>query len=162
MPFWCACRLRPRQENLALHCLGLIGFETYYPRIRDRQRRFGRMIESRTPLFPGYCFLLLQLQWHAARWAPGTIGLIMDGTRPAKVADEVIEEIRRREVDGLIELPMLPLRRGVRVKILRGPFSGHLAIFADMRPRQRCEVLLQLLGAAHRMSLPASDVEAVG
>ena len=54
------------------------------------------------PLFVGYTFVLIQLQWHAARWAPGTLGLIMDGERPARVPDAVIAEIRdflRRPVD---------------------------------------------------------------
>ena len=76
-------------------------------------------------LFPGYAFVLIQLQWHAARWAPGTLGLIMDGVGSAHVPDGVIAEIRRREVDGLIELaPPSPLRRGARVRILRGPSPG--------------------------------------
>jgi transcription antitermination factor NusG len=162
MAYWAACRIRLRQENLALHCLGLIGFETYYPRLRDRRVRFGRTIENRPALFPGYAFVLIQLQWHAAQWAPGTIGLIMDGARPARVADDVIEEVRQREVGGLIELPRRSLRRGAQVRILQGPFRDHLAIFADMKPKQRVEVLLQLLGSAHRVELPAGDIEAVG
>jgi transcriptional antiterminator RfaH len=161
MPYWTACRLQPHRESLALHCLGLNGFETYYPRLRDRRIRFGRTIENRPALFPGYAFVLIELQWHTARWAPGTLGLIMDGTGPAKVADAVIEEVRRREVNGLIELPKASLHRGARVRILRGPFSGHLAIFADMKPRQRVEVLLQLLGGEHRVALPAADIEGV-
>jgi transcription antitermination factor NusG len=74
----------------------------------------------------------------------------------------VIEEVRRREVNGLIELPKLPLRRGAQVRILQGPFRDRLAIFADMKPRQRVEVLLQLLGSAHRVELPADAVEVVG
>jgi transcriptional antiterminator RfaH len=161
MPFWCACRLRPRQENLALHCLSLSGFQTYYPKLRDRRIRFGRAVEHRPPLFPGYAFVLIQLQWHAARWVPGVIGLVMAGSQPAKIADEVIEEVRQREVNGLIELPKRSLRRGAQVKILQGPFRDHLAIFADMKPKQRIEVLLQFLGSAYRVELPASDVEAV-
>jgi transcriptional antiterminator RfaH len=162
MSYWAACRIQPRRENLALHCLGLNGYEVYYPRLRDRRVRFGRTIENRPALFPGYAFVLIELQWHAARWAPGTLGLIMDGVGPAKVADAVIDEVRRREVDGLIELPKLPLRRGVRVRILRGPFNGHLAIFADTKPRQRVEVLLQLLGGQHRVALPADAIAPVG
>ena len=56
---------------------------------------------------------------------------------PARVPDRVIAEIHKREVGGLIELPKpTPLRRGDRVRILHGPFSGHLAIFADMKPRR--------------------------
>src|SRR5215470_7927292 len=130
MAFWCVARLQVHREALALHCLGLAGFATFYPRLRDRRIRHGRRVELRPPLFPGYAFILIQLQWHAARWAPGTLGLIMDGVRPAHVPDAVIAEIRSREVDGLIELaPLLPLRRGARVRILRGPFTAHLAIF---------------------------------
>jgi len=162
MTYWCAARLQPHREALALNCLELAGYATFYPRIRDRRIRHGRKIELRPALFPGYCFVLIQLQWHTARWAPGTLGLIMGGIGPAKVPDAVIAEIRRREVDGLIELaPPAPLRRGARVRILRGPFTGHLAIFADMRPRQRVEILLQLLGGEQRVTLAKKDIEVV-
>ena len=161
MSYWCACRLQVHREALALHCLGLNGYETYYPRLRDRRIRFGRTIENRPPLFPCYAFVLIELQWHAARWTPGIFGLIMDGAGPAKVPDGVIAEVRLREVNGLIELPEPPLRRGARVRILRGPFTGHLAIFADMKPRQRVEILLQLLGGEQRVTLAKKDIEVV-
>src|SRR5262249_6858226 len=58
--------------------------------------------------------------WHAAKWAPGTLGLIGEGVGRARAPDSVIAEPRCREFEGLIELaPPAPLRRGVRVRILR-------------------------------------------
>ena len=160
MPYWTCARLLLRREQLALHCLSLAGYTVYLPRLCERRVSHGRRIEVRPPLFPGYCFVQIALQWHAARWAPGTLGLIMDGVQPARVPDSVISEIRSRERNGLVVLPS-QLKRGDRVHILRGPFAGHLAIYAGMKPRERIEVLLALLGADRRLELPEDAVEAV-
>jgi len=161
MPFWACAQLEHGRTQLALHCLGLRGFEVYHPRLRVHRRSFGRKITVTPPLFPGYAFLLVVSGWWDARWAPGVIRLVLDGGVPARVPDEIIAEIRQREVDGLIELARPPaLRRGARVRILCGPFTGHLAIFADMRPRQRVEILLQL-GGEQRVTLAKKDIEVV-
>ena len=162
MAYWCAARLQPNRKALALHCLGLAGFETYFPRIRDRRIRNGRKIEVRPALFPGYCFLVVEAQWHTARWAAGVIDRIMDGVGPARVPNNVIAEIRGREVDGLIELAPPPaLRRGARVRILRGPFWDRLAIYTDTKPRERVEILLKLLGSEQKVTLARQDIEVV-
>src|SRR5262249_25611755 len=162
MGYWAVARLKPHRERLALHCLGLAGYVTYLPRIRERRLSHGRWVKIRAPLFPGYCFLTVEAQWHAARWSVGVLGLIMDGIRPAKVPDAIITEIRGREVGGLIELAPPPsLRRGARVRILGGPLRDHLGIFSGMKPRQRVEILLQLLGGEQRVTLAKKDIEAV-
>ena len=85
----------------------------------------------------------------------------MDGIKSARVADQIIDDLRKRERNGLIELPRLKLRPGDRVRLLRGPFAGHLAIFADMKPRERVEVLLTFLAAQQRVTLSQDDVERV-
>ena len=86
----------------------------------------------------------------------------MDGIRPARVADQIIDDLRKRERNGLIELSQRSgLKPGDRVRLLRGPFAGHLAIFADMKPRERVEVLLTFLAAQQRVTLSQDDVERV-
>ena len=163
MSYWAPARLQPQRERLALHCLGLAGYEIYLPRLRERRISRGRRITVTPPLFPGYCFVLIQLQWSRARWAPGVAALICNGASPAKVPDTVIEEIKSREVGGLIDLPKsLPavgLRPGAQVKILAGPFRGFVATLIGLRPRERVEALLMLLGGQQRVILPKSDVE---
>jgi len=148
------------RERLALHFLAQAGFETYAPRLRERRSVQGRKVVRTPLLFPGYAFVWIELQWSQARWSPGVVRLIMDGLAPAVVPPAVIDEIRSRERGGLIELPKPPTARlGGRVRILRGPFEGHLAIYAGMKPRQRVEVLLSLLGSWQRMTLAADAVE---
>jgi len=162
MAYWCAARLQGHREALALHCLGLAGYETYYPRLRDRRVRHGRRIELRPPLFPGYAFIAIELQWHTARWTAGVINLIMDGTGPARVSDDVIAEIRSRERGGLVELPKpAGLKLGDQVRVLAGPLQGQFGLYQGQRPHERVLVLLALLGGQRRVELAKGDIEAI-
>jgi transcriptional antiterminator RfaH len=161
-PFWCVAQLVARQEGLALHMLGLEGFEVYAPRLRQRRRSHGRWIETRPLLFPAYIFVRGVLQWSRARWAPGVVRVIADGEQPAKVPDQVITALRRREKDGAIELPKpRGLTRGENVRILGGPFRGHLGLYEGMKPHERVEVLLHMLGGASHVTLARTDVVAL-
>jgi transcriptional antiterminator RfaH len=160
--YWTAAQLEPKRERIALHLLARENFTVYAPRLRERRIVRGRREDREAPLFPGYCFVWIELQWHAARWCPGIRRLVMDGLQPARVSDVVIEEIRSRERNGAIELPNLRgFRRGDPVKILHGPFSNHLAIYAGMKPRERVEVLFRLLGGEQRVILARQDIEAI-
>ena len=76
----------------------------------------------------------------------------MDGIRPARVADQIIDDLRKRERNGLIELSQRSeLKPGDQVRILQGPFAGHLGLYAGMRPHERVLVLLALLGGQQRV-----------
>jgi transcriptional antiterminator RfaH len=160
MAYWTAARYVLAQERLALHFLRLAGFQVYLPRMRAQRILRGRRVEVTPPLFPSYCFVMIELQWHAAHRAPGTLGLIMNGGGPAHVPDSVIDELRSRERNGLIELtkPRGP-RVGSRVKVTVGPFAGQFGLYAGMKPHQRVEVLLTLLGGQQRVSLSREAIE---
>jgi transcriptional antiterminator RfaH len=159
--YWAVAQLQPNRTALALQMLAQEGFTVYAPKLRERRTIRGRREDSEVSLFPSYAFIRIELQWHAARWCPGVTRLVMDGLQPAKVPDAVIEDIRSRERNGAVELPKRALRYGDRVRILAGPFRGHLAIYADMSAHERVAVLLQILGGSQRVTLPQRDVEAV-
>jgi transcriptional antiterminator RfaH len=160
VPFWAAARAQPKREAVAQHFLELAGYRCYLPRLREQRISRGRKIEVRPPLFPGYLFVLIELQWHAARWCPGTLGLVMNCNLPARVPDAVVDDIRQRERNGLIELPKPPkFRPGDRVRVLHGPFTDHIGLYADMKPRERVEVLLALLGGQRRLELAVDAIE---
>jgi transcription antitermination factor NusG len=86
----------------------------------------------------------------------------MDGVRPARVADQVIDDLRKRERNGLIELPQRSeLKPGDRVRVLHGPLAGQLGLYAGQRPHERVLVLLALLGGPQRVELAKDAVEAL-
>jgi hypothetical protein len=56
--YWACAQVDARRERLALYCLNLAGYQTYVPHIRSPRK-------ASVPLFPGYAFILIELQWHA-------------------------------------------------------------------------------------------------
>ncbi|MFZ0459574.1 MAG: hypothetical protein WAM17_14250, partial [Rhodoplanes sp.] len=133
------------------------------PYTREKRIVQGRKRHVTVPLFSNYGFAVVVLQWSGIRYCPGVGALIMDGLRPARVPDHVIEELQKRERNGVIDLPAAPprLRPGARVKVVGGPFRGHLGLCASMTAHERVIVLLSLLGSQQRVSIPAGDVEAI-
>jgi transcription antitermination factor NusG len=74
----------------------------------------------------------------------------------------VIDEIRSRERNGLVELPKPHgLKPGMRVRVLDGPLREQIGMLAALRPRERVLVLLQLLGGERRVELAGNAIEAV-
>jgi transcriptional antiterminator RfaH len=123
-----------------------------------------KTLEVPAALFPGYLFIrIVEGRWWDARWSVGVARIILDGNRPAVVADAVIDGIKAREVDGLIQLapPPSEFNPGDRLRIVQGAFAGHLAVYAGMTSRQRIEVLLILLGSPRRVTLPKADVRPI-
>ncbi len=160
MAYWACARLESQREAVAQHFLKLAGYQVYIPKIREQRLRRSRRVEVISPLFPAYGFIAIEGQWHSARWSIGVTAIIMDGEAPAKVSDQVIDEIRRREVRGAVELPQVPgMKIGERVRVLGGPFQGELGLYAGMRPHERVEVLLAMLGGQRSVTLPRSGIE---
>ena len=123
MPYWCAAQLQPQRDGLALYCLRQAGFETYAPRLREPRTAHGRKVVRTPLLFPGYLFVFIRLQWHAARWAPGVVRLVMNGVGPAAVPEAVIEDLKARD-RGLIDLPGPKFRPGDRLRVTAAPSPG--------------------------------------
>jgi transcriptional antiterminator RfaH len=162
MAYWACAQLQTSREQFALHCLETVaGFEVYAPRIRAPKHARRSAVTTR-PLFPGYAFVLIVLQWHAARWCPGVVRLVTDGGVPARVPDAVIAELRKRERRGVVELPEPPgLRQGAPVRVTRGPFQSLTGLYAGQAPHERVAILLSVLGGQQRVTLPKDAIAAV-
>jgi transcription antitermination factor NusG len=136
-----------------------IGFPTYAPRVTERIRIRGRLVSRAAGLFPGYIFVWVELQWHQIYRVPGVVRIIGNDAGPEHVPPAVIDGLREREVDGLIQLPeRQQLRPGARVRITGGPLRGLEGLVADMSGGARVGVLLQLLGAQRRIEVSTAQV----
>ena len=65
---------RIQREALALHCLGLAGYQTYLPRLRVHKMVHGRQGRAAARVVSvAILFVWIEIAWYSARWAPGVI-----------------------------------------------------------------------------------------
>jgi transcriptional antiterminator RfaH len=152
--YWAVARTQAQREQAALLHLERQQFEVYLPIIKTMRRIRGE------PLFPGYIFVRIIDRWYSIMGTIGITQLLRSGEQPACCPDAVIDDIRKREVGGYVKLPTPPKRfaHGQRVRIVCGPFEGHFGLYDGQAPRERCFVLLSLLGGQTRAEMADADV----
>ena len=153
MAYWAIVQTEPQREHLARMGLMRLGFETYCPRIRVRSRI--------QPLFPTYVFCLIGDRWYPVLWTQGVRQLLMADTKPAKLPDGIIADLKRRQDrDGLVRLPKAAGQGkapGAGVRVTSGPFAGALGVFQGMSNHDRERILLSFLGRQVAVELPSKD-----
>ena len=166
-----AAQLEGNRERLALHCLELGGYPTYLPGSASVAASTAARSSSTPPLFPGLPFVLVELQWHAARWCPGVLRVRARrrsaGTR-ARSCHRRAQRPRARRPDPLLPPPP-DFHHGDRVRITPGArspvSSGCLTVSARTSGSRCCcsclaasswrRGTLSARAGARRMSAPA-------
>ena len=153
-------KTKPSKERLVkTYLTERQGVKVFLPLIR---RPAGRKA-GWEPLFPTYIFCLVEprsADWPAIRWAPGLSYFLGAGQELVPVSDELIAHLKQR-VSWWNEGAYVPrFGPGERVVVTSGPFSGLEAVFQRYIPaRQRCQVLLQILGRLAKVEVPSEVLE---
>ena len=155
MSYWTVVQTASSWEKLAAKGLRRAGFETYLPVTSARDRNHVPHI---APLFPCYLFVRVVERWTPIATTLGVVRVLRDGDGPARLPERVLDDLRAREVNGIVRLPAL--RVGQTVRILRGSLRGRLAVYDGMSGRDRERVLLDFLGGKVRASIRLGDAVA--
>jgi transcriptional antiterminator RfaH len=160
-PFWSVVRTHPNAESIATHHLQRQSFDYYQPLITERKKRQGKIHDCVSPLFPCYLFVRIESRWLCLQSTHGIAAVLTMGAQPAKVADNVVSELKSREnSSGLVVLPKQRFGNGDTVKIGKGAFEGQLALIENMPANERQKVLLSLLSnTLIKVSIDEVDLE---
>ena len=113
-----------------------------------------------SPLFPGYLFVRCSpLEWRMVQYARGVRSLVLFGSGPAVVSNEIIHEISRRLQGGMV-VPHTPrFAHGDVVRIQEGPLCGLEAIFEqELAGQQRAMLLMKMLASQVRVVLDLNSI----
>ena len=158
---WYVAKIKPRCDLGVERLLSTYGVESYAPEILVLKGG-GQVSE---PLFPGYAFVRVDTQsnvWQRVRWAQGVSYFLPSQRSPVSVLDSLVDDIRSRVARWNGVGWMTAFGAGDPVRIETGPLGGLGAIFQRYVPgNRRCEVLISLVGADHRVSVDPKNLRAL-
>lgn len=157
---WIVLRTHPNCEKMAIRHIENQGFTPYQPLIPERKKIRGRLHMIPTPLFPNYIFVqLIERGWYVLKSTYGVSSIVGGTSSPSILRGCVVDDLRRREKNGLIQLPQQRhFAVGDKVTIRRGLLAGQQALVERMPARERQRVLLALLGNKISVLVDESDL----
>lgn len=158
---WCAVQVQARREKLALQHLQRQHFKTFCPYLEKVKSKGGRTSLVREPLFPGYLFVSLDLEWDTWRSINGTIGvskLVMLGDRPAHLPVGFVETLQANiDENGTVTFEEA-LNPGDHVRVLGGAFDSITGTLVSADRQSRVMILVDLLSGPRKVSIPRSQL----
>lgn len=164
-------RAATRQEPKAVRSLKEAGYNAYCPE-RTVWNRLSRDKDAKRQmaLFPGYVFVeepedsamhgILEADGvHSFLWVHGEWQK-RPATVPARMVEELIEAQEAGAFDDTRPKPKWRPKKGDRVQIAKGPFSGFLAEVMEARGEKRLRLFVEMFGKRQAMTVKTEQVRA--
>ena len=127
---WFILQFKSNSHHKASKNLNQQGFETFLPLHDTTSRKLSRFINASKPLFPGYMFVRFnkaETEWHKINSTYGVSRLITFNSILYSISTSFIDSLMKRyDLSGKL-LPMQKLKKGDKVKVLKGPFANFIA-----------------------------------
>jgi transcription elongation factor/antiterminator RfaH len=162
IPAWYVLHTRSRFENVVHDGLVKKSLEVFLPKIQVPSRRKDRSVMLKVPLFPGYLFVKSNLKPREhieIVKTTGAVNLIGSKDGPVPVPDETIASLQIMvNADQHISTGRR-FRKGDRVMVVQGPFTGVKGTFARYGRRGRVVVHIDALSQYAAVEVDENDVE---
>jgi transcriptional antiterminator RfaH len=159
---WYLIRTKSNREHLVREQLSQLIPEVFAPMLRLPSTRLRTTQSSLVPLFPQYIFARFHLATHYfdIRYMPGVAGFVCAGRSPLAVPEGIIESVRSRCTNEILQLSTKPFQRGEQVRVVAGPFSNFEAIFESyLSGTKRVAILIETIeGFGMRMVADVSTI----
>jgi len=161
-PAWYVLHTRSRFENTTCEGLAKKSVEVLLPKILVQSKRRDRRVMLRAPMFPGYLFVNTDLNPSHHLEILKTIGAVrLIGNRegPLPVPQETIDSLKILSAAKQKVTTGTRFKKGDRVVVLRGAFTGVIGIFSSYRGKNRIIVHIEALGQFASVDVDEADVE---
>jgi transcriptional antiterminator NusG len=159
---WYVLHTRSRFENKVQDGLLKKRMEVFLPTIKVKSRRKDRQMMIEVPLFPGYLFVsssLHPMEHIDIVKTRGAVRLVGSKDGPVPVSQETVESLRIMVATDQPVITGNRLRRGDKVVVISGPFTGVTGTFVRYRGLGRVVVNIEALGQNAGVDVKTEDIE---
>ena len=166
---WYLVQCKPNAAQIAVHNLENQNFGTFLP-LQEITKRKGKIFQLQTrPLFPGYLFVKLQPDkgpWRQVNSTLGVTRLVRLGAEPSEVPIELVETLMARcDKQSILrqtsETQSGQLHAGNQVQVTQGPFSGLITTITDIKPNNRINILIEIMGQTTKVAINAGALQPI-
>ena len=162
IPAWFVIHTRSRFENVVHDGLAKKSVEVFSPKIRVPSKRRDRKLIISVPLFPGYVFVRTDMnpreQLEILKTA-GVVRFVGNSSGPLAVPAENIESLKIMVAGDNPVATGSRFKKGERVVVVAGPFTGVIGSFSKYRGKGRVIVNIEALGQFAAVEINEEDIE---
>jgi transcriptional antiterminator RfaH len=159
---WFILQFKSNSHYQATNNLKRQGFETFLPLYDTTTRKASRFVTRTKPLFPGYMFISFdktELKWHKINNTYGVARLVTFNNSLKSIPSTFVDNLRKRyDLSGKL-LPIVNMKKGDKVKILKGPFANLIATIETYETDQRVWILMDLMGGKTKGQTPSDNLQ---
>jgi len=159
---WYVLHTKSRFENVVNDALLKKSTEVFLPKINVKSKRRDRNIMIRVPLFPGYIFVRTDLrpEHHIdILKTAGAVRLIGNKDGPIPVSSETVDSLKIMTHADQAVTTGNHFKKGDKVIVVKGPFTGVTGIFERYRGLSRVVVNIEALGQFAGVDVDEDDIE---
>lgn len=140
---WYAIHVTPQKEKQIAYVLSDKGYDCFLPLYARRRVWSDRIKVTEVPLFGGYVFCRLDVQFRLpVLMTPNVRAIVGSGKIPVEIPEPDLEAIRAVLRSGLPVEPCDSLHAGDAVRVTKGPLAGLAGEF--VRYRGSCRLILSI------------------
>lgn len=158
MKNWFILNTKPKKEFHVEKIFKEVGFEIYNPKYLQEDRVM--------PFFPGYAFVIFDhpSEYRLVKYTRGVKNIVGNERGPIPIPPAVIQEIKTREINGLIELDKYGKEPDVgdEIQIMEGPLKGLRGIFKrELSQKERVLILLNYVSYQGKLVIEKNKLKKI-
>lgn len=160
--YWYVLHTKSRFENVVNEGLIKKSIEVFLPKVQVRSKRRDRKALIRVPLFPGYLFVKTDLSPNEhieIVKTAGAVRLIGSKDGPVPVPLDTVESLKIMVQANHPVLTGTRFKKGDRVMVVSGPFTGVTGTFVRYKGKGRVVVMIEALGQYAGVDVDEEDIE---